>query len=322
MSEDWIKIRKGLPTDPRLVRISSALRADRLRTLGALVSAWFVFDTHSEDGSLSGYTPEVFDEIVGLPGLAVAMASVGWMEITPQALIAPRFEEHNGATAKRRAQENRRKASARDADKLRTAAGRKSGPEKEKEKEYSKSTLLLDSESVAGPVEPSELPLTCENAFQKFWESYPRKKDKPAAERAFGKGKCAAVLSEILAAIERARRSAEWADPQFIPYPATWLNARGWEDEVLPVASASNPVGQGLDFGPQKKGAADFIPGLESAPGKVLYDGDLREPDFDWRAVMGEMFENPNTEIPWGHVLPAVRAEVEAFWAKKKRGAA
>jgi len=37
----------------------------------------------------------------------------------------------------------------------------------------------------------------------------------------------------ILKALDQAKTSAEWAKEggQYIPHPATWLNAKGWEDE-------------------------------------------------------------------------------------------
>jgi hypothetical protein len=73
MAGDWIKMNKSLPRDPRVVRISSALKADRLRTIGGLLSAWCLADEQTEDGMLDGYTPELFDEIVGFVGLAKAM---------------------------------------------------------------------------------------------------------------------------------------------------------------------------------------------------------------------------------------------------------
>lgn len=140
MAGDWIKMRKNLATDPRIVRISSALHADRLRTLGAIFVAWCIFDEHSADGTLPGYTPDTLDGLVGLPGLSRAMESVGWLEVKPQELVAPRFEDHNGKSARRRALDSVRKdtvrnVSASDADKRPHGKRTKSGPEKEREKE-------------------------------------------------------------------------------------------------------------------------------------------------------------------------------------------
>lgn len=133
MAGDWIKVRKSVLTHPRLVRTMSALKADKLRTLGGLVSAWCLFDEQTTDGKLLGYTPEIFDEMVGLPGLARAMAAAGWLEISEDGLQAPEFEKHNGATAKRRAQDSVRKMSARDADKCPVVERTKCGPEKRRE---------------------------------------------------------------------------------------------------------------------------------------------------------------------------------------------
>jgi hypothetical protein len=131
MAGDWIKMRRSLLTDPRVVRIASALDADRFRTIGGLFSAWCLFDEQTPDGRLDGYSPEVFDEIVGVRGLAVAMESVGWLEIGDNWLQATAFSEHNGQTAKRRAQEAVRKMSARNAD---TEADKKR-PREEKRRE-------------------------------------------------------------------------------------------------------------------------------------------------------------------------------------------
>lgn len=117
MADDWIKFRKCVLTHPRLVRTMSALNADKLRTLGGILSAWCLLDEQTQDGNLEGYTPEFLDQTVGLPGLARAMEAAGWLVITENGLQAPEFEKHNGATAKRRAAESRRKMSARNADK-------------------------------------------------------------------------------------------------------------------------------------------------------------------------------------------------------------
>lgn len=70
--------------------------------------------------------------------------------------------------------------------------------------------------------------------FEKFWSAYPKKKSKGYAERVFRKiNPDEQLLATMLAKIERARKSDDWLKNggQYIPYPATWLNARGWEDE-------------------------------------------------------------------------------------------
>lgn len=70
--------------------------------------------------------------------------------------------------------------------------------------------------------------------FEKFWKVYPKKKAKGTAERAFEKAIKKTDLQTILNAIEIQKTTAEWKKDsgQYIPYPATWLNAECWNDEI------------------------------------------------------------------------------------------
>ncbi len=76
------------------------------------------------------------------------------------------------------------------------------------------------------------------NYFNTFWGAYPKKKSKGQAEKAFQKlSPDEKLLSVMLSAIEKAKKSTDWLkeEGQYIPYPATWLNAKGWEDEYTEV---------------------------------------------------------------------------------------
>lgn len=117
MSEGgWIKMRVTLGTHPKVVRIASALNADRLRVIGALHGAWVTFDAHADDdGLLAGYTLQALDECIGWPGFAAAMVAVEWLRVDDRGITAPHYGEHNGSTAKRRAKEAARKRAARAA---------------------------------------------------------------------------------------------------------------------------------------------------------------------------------------------------------------
>ncbi len=87
-------------------------------------------------------------------------------------------------------------------------------------------------------LEPS-LTVSEQNAlFARFWFAYPKKKNKGIAEKAFKKLKADdALLQTMLKAIEVQKRSRSWTKDggQFIPYPASWLNAKAWEDEDEPA---------------------------------------------------------------------------------------
>lgn len=69
--------------------------------------------------------------------------------------------------------------------------------------------------------------------FEKFWSVYPKKVAKQAAFKAFRKiPKIEATLGEILAGVEKWEHSEQWQNPQFIPYPAKFLNDKRWEDKI------------------------------------------------------------------------------------------
>lgn len=71
-------------------------------------------------------------------------------------------------------------------------------------------------------------------SFGVFWNEYPKKKSKGQAEKAWEKLKPDyRLLKIILDKLKEAKESVEWKKDggQFIPHPATWLNAKGWNDE-------------------------------------------------------------------------------------------
>ncbi|KKB61044.1 hypothetical protein WM40_25525 [Robbsia andropogonis] len=151
MAGDWIKMRSDLHTSPKVVRISSALKADRLRTIGGLHSVWSLFDVHSEDGFMDGYTLEILDDLIGFPGFGAAMVSVGWLTQEDEGLAIPRFDEHNGQSAKRRAQDSERKRVARQSGNVSASEADKSRTREEKRREEIKpsnaNALLVDSDA-------------------------------------------------------------------------------------------------------------------------------------------------------------------------------
>jgi hypothetical protein len=78
---------------------------------------------------------------------------------------------------------------------------------------------------------------TSAEGFKRFWKSYPRKVDKEKAVKAWAKLSLDAEDAEvILAALKKQKQSQGWTESggKYIPYPATWLNGKRWEDEVQP----------------------------------------------------------------------------------------
>ena len=71
--------------------------------------------------------------------------------------------------------------------------------------------------------------------FSNFYAAYPRHVGRRAAERAFAAALKRAPAGTIIAGAKRLADDPNLPEPTFIPYPATWLNRDGWEDEPLPA---------------------------------------------------------------------------------------
>lgn len=106
------------------------------------------------------------------------------------------------------------------------------------------STLIPEDKTssatdVAAPSDKQIYP----KAFIAFWELYPIRVNKGAAFKAFQKIR-AAEYPVVRAGLERKKQSQAWLkdNGKFIPHAATWLNARGWEDEDAPAAIPAKPT--------------------------------------------------------------------------------
>jgi hypothetical protein len=105
--------------------------------------------------------------------------------------------------------------------------------------------------------------------FDEFYAAYPKRKARPAAEKAWtdaiNGGGDAQVLIDAAARYAKERKGQ---DPHWTPYPATWLNGKRWLDEP------DEP------YQPQP-GAGDYQPYLEGSDGYDLgadhFDDDPRD---------------------------------------------
>lgn len=80
--------------------------------------------------------------------------------------------------------------------------------------------------------------------FVTFWEAYPNKVGKRAAETAFARASKRCDVGEIMLGVQRAKLSRAWSDG-YIPHPTTWLNQDRWLDEPSEIATGP-PVTGGM----------------------------------------------------------------------------
>jgi hypothetical protein len=93
-----------------------------------------------------------------------------------------------------------------------------------------------EEENIISIKRKNALPSPNPEGFQEWYAIYPKKKSQQAARRAFAKviGSGLIALPALMA--KTRAFAASWADKpkqerQFIPYPASWLNAGGYDDE-------------------------------------------------------------------------------------------
>lgn len=92
-----------------------------------------------------------------------------------------------------------------------------------------------EAEAEAEAETPSPAPAR-PTGFDRFWAAYPKRASKGDAEKAWKALKPNdAQVDRIVKAAQLAARRERWKaeNGRYIPHPATWLRAKGWEDDDL-----------------------------------------------------------------------------------------
>lgn len=87
-------------------------------------------------------------------------------------------------------------------------------------------------------------------SFEQFWSAYPKKIAKADAERAWDKIR--PDLQSVLTSLSWQTKSDDWTKDggKYIPYPASYLNAKRYEDEKLVAKKPMPSVTGGIQLGP------------------------------------------------------------------------
>jgi hypothetical protein len=162
MAGEWIKFESVTPDKPEVFQMADRLGIDPDAVVGKLVRVWVWADQQTIDGNARGVTRALLDRLTSAAGFADALISVGWLLETDAGLTFPRFDDHNGKTAKARALGAKRAAVARSSRSERDGSVTAALPREEKRREEKKITPsppaeLVDVEGV-GPAILTETP--------------------------------------------------------------------------------------------------------------------------------------------------------------------
>ena len=93
---------------------------------------------------------------------------------------------------------------------------------KGRERKGRDSCASADAERVADPILLD---------FEAWYDAYPRKRGKGQAVKAYRIARKKAAADELLDALREQIPTLTAKGPEYVPYPATWLNGERWEDE-------------------------------------------------------------------------------------------
>lgn len=110
MAGDWIKMRINLWDDPRVARICDMTGSSEAAVVGGLYWLWATADQHSTDGVMDGLSIKAIDRKTQISGFGNALCVIGWIFDHSEGVRVARFDEHNGASAKKRIQTAQRVA--------------------------------------------------------------------------------------------------------------------------------------------------------------------------------------------------------------------
>lgn len=218
---EWIKFEVNLPEKPETLAITSAMGWDDPDlTVGKLMRMFRWFDQQTTDGNATRVTPALLDRLLGVSGLTMAVASVGWIHVTEAGISLEKFDRHNGNSAKQRALTAQRVAKHK-ANAVGNAEGNAGTVTKtvsdalpRKEKKRKEVDINLDG-------------------FEDWYSQYPKKLKRAEAEVAWSR-MVDADRKAAMDALPSHVALQSWNDDggQYIPYPASWLNGKRWQDEL------------------------------------------------------------------------------------------
>ena len=241
----WIESHQELGQHPKTKRLARGLGISLPATVGHLHYLWWWALSYAQDGDLARYKPEDVADAAMWDGdpkeLVKSLVEAGFLD-NHNSLTIHDWDDYAGRLiAKRQA----------NAERARTWRTHKKDEGVTNayatHNERATNTATVPNRTVPNRTmdheKPPIIPLKTrkpfrsrkqQDRFDQFWQRYPKKKSKGQAEKAWAKINPDEQLhNAIMQGLERAKTSGDWQknNGEFILHPATWLNAKGWEDE-------------------------------------------------------------------------------------------
>lgn len=215
----WIKLDHVTPDKPEVHRMAEVLKLDADAVLGKLLRLWIWADQQTITGNAPSVNTALIDRIASHEGFALAMVKVEWLAVDLDGAIFPKFDRHNGKSAKNRALTAKRVEKYRNDSVTQPALVEKRRKEKRSNP----------------PIPP---PKVDDATALEIYQRYPRKVGRTAALRAIKRalariaesGEASDPAAYLRQQVEAFAESAAGKAGKYTPHPATWMNAGRYDD--------------------------------------------------------------------------------------------
>ena len=145
MAVGWIKVETCTPGKAEIIRLARLLSMKHDEALGVVIRFWVWADSNTVDGVVDGVAPTDVDAVLSCPGLCRGLEAVGWLVIDKEKerISIPKFERHNGESAKKRALNTERQSRWRNAHVDAVVDGGALPEKRREEKKETKSIVRL-----------------------------------------------------------------------------------------------------------------------------------------------------------------------------------
>lgn len=171
------------------------------------------------------------------------LSEAGFLDGEPGCRSLHDWEEHNPWAAGAEARSDKAKHAAR----MRWASCEHADGMPQAQSSNAPSLILSNTKPTPKPEQAAR---AAPSRFAEFWDKYPSKDGRKAAEKVWASKHLDALADKIIADVaERAAKHGKWLDG-FIPNGSTYLNQERWNDPIAPrtgIPSASRAVPDDLD---------------------------------------------------------------------------
>lgn len=263
----WIESHQKLEKSGKLFKLASILQINRYQAIGHLHALWWWALDNAEDGDVTRFDSVTLSQVCGwsdylrdeidssrmnelhnvltIEDLLPALIKAGFIDEEDNKRIIHNWDEYTHRYFENQTRSSIRKEQTRERVRLfRERNANVTMQNGVTETHQNVTVTRSPNHTKPNHTKPKDKDIAPQDgAFEQFWQAYPKKRSRGQALKAWRNLKPSMEqVSRILAAINRAKRSTAWAkdDGQFIPYPATWINAQGWEDDMTEAGNGNN----------------------------------------------------------------------------------